>query len=75
MNFATLLWGFSLVDKMVYKGKLHLNQKGKRVLSDIYLRKISKILNWYETGNFSGFEEYMSENSPISIDEKIVKVF
>ena len=26
-------------------GKLHLNQKGARILSDIYLREISKILN------------------------------
>ena len=27
------------------KGKLHLNQKGVRILSDMYLREISKILN------------------------------
>ena len=27
------------------KGKLHSNQKGVRILSDIYLREISKILN------------------------------
>ena len=26
-------------------GKLHLYQKGARILSDIYLREISKILN------------------------------
>ena len=26
-------------------GKLHLNQKGVRILSDIYLREINKILN------------------------------
>ena len=52
-------------------GKLHLNQKGVRILSDIYLREISKILNWCETGNFAGFEEFMSEKSPISIDEII----
>ena len=26
-------------------GNLHLNQKGARILSDIYLREISKILN------------------------------
>ena len=52
-------------------GKLHLNQKGARILSDIYLRGISKILNWCETGNFAGFEEFMSEKSPISIDEII----
>ena len=26
-------------------GKLHLNQKDARILSDIYLREISKILN------------------------------
>ena len=51
------------------KGKLHLNQKGVRVLSDIYLREISKILNWYETGILAGFKEYMSEKSSINIDE------
>ena len=53
------------------KDKLHLNQKGVKVLSDIYLKDRGKILNWYETetGNFTGFGEFMSEKSPISIDQ------
>ena len=51
------------------KCKLYLNQKGVTVLGGIYLREIRKILNWNETENFAGFEECMSEKSPISIDE------
>ena len=33
----------SIKQQYLNKGKLHLNQKGGRVLSNIYLRKISKI--------------------------------
>ena len=48
-----------------------MNQKGVGVLSDIYLREICKILIWYETGHFSGFQECMSEKPPVSIDEVV----
>lgn len=53
--------------KHLNKSKLHLSQKDVRILNDICFREIRKILNWYETRNFAGFEECMSEKPPISI--------
>ena len=29
------------------KGKLHLNQKGTNLLSDIFVKKLSKVFNWH----------------------------
>ena len=51
------------------KGKHHLNQKGVRILRDIFLREIGKILNRHETGSFAGFKDCMSEKSLRSTDE------
>ena len=55
--------------KHLNKGKIHLNQKGVRILGDIYLREISKIFNWYETGNC------LKSHQLALMNELIVRVF
>ena len=55
--------------KHLNKGKIHLNQKGVRILGDIYLREISKIFNWYETGNC------LKSHQLVLMNELTVRVF
>ena len=35
------------------KGKLHLNQKGTKLLSDIFVKELSKVFNWHNIDNLS----------------------
>ena len=42
------------------KGKLHLNQKGSRLLSDIFLKEISHVFNWQFRTENSDSEECIS---------------
>ena len=42
------------------KGKLHLNQKGSRLLSDIFLKEISHMFNWQFRTKKTDSEECVS---------------
>ena len=35
------------------KGKLHLNKKGTKLLSDIFVKELSKVFNWHNLDNLS----------------------
>ena len=47
------------------RGKLHLNQKGSKVLGDVFLKQISTVFNWRCVGKISSSinEEYKSNFS------------
>ena len=46
------------------KGKLHLNQKGTKLLSDIFVKELSKVFNWHNLDNLSTqFDVYDSDES------------
>ena len=44
----------------INKGKLHLNQKGYRLLSDMFLKEISRVFNWQFRMENSDSEECIS---------------
>ena len=46
------------------KGKLHLNQKGTKLLCDIFVKELSKVFNWHNLDNLSKqFDVYDSDGS------------
>ena len=49
------------------RGKLHLNQKGSKVLGDAFLKEISNVFNWHYSDNKSRLnpERYKSNFSKI----------
>ena len=50
------------------KGKLHLNQKGTKLLSDIFVKELSKVFNWHNFDDLS--KQFDVCDSDESLDAK-----
>ena len=52
-NFYLIYYSTRIKRNHLNKGKLHLNQKGTKLLSDIFVKELSKVFNWHNLHNLS----------------------